>query len=50
MIGPFSPKSRMRHIAHNPTGELVYIITEKIKECKLHKKENNAINSRTNSK
>jgi hypothetical protein len=49
-MGPFSPKSKMRHIAHNPTGELIHILTKEVKKCNLLKRKNNEINSRTNSK
>jgi hypothetical protein len=49
-MGPFTPKSKLKYLAHNPTGELVNILTERVKECRLQKTKDNAINSRTNSK
>lgn len=41
------PKSKLKYIAHNPTGELIRIFTEKIKTKKNIGYESN---SRTNSK
>jgi len=46
-VKTFPQKSRLKHIAHNPTGELIRIITEKFKE---NKKRGYETNSRTNSK
>ena len=40
-------KSKLKHIAHNPTGELVRIITEILKNKKNTGYESN---SRTNSR
>jgi hypothetical protein len=28
------PKSRLRHLTHNPTGELIWVITKAIKKIK----------------
>ena len=42
----FPHKSRTRYIAHNPTGELVWVITTKIK--KIIKNKSYESNRRTN--
>ena len=44
----FPHKSRTRYIAHNPTGELVWAITKKIKSIKKQKNKSYETNSRAN--
>ena len=39
----FPHKSKLRYIANNPSGELVYILSKRIKYCKLKKQRKNRL-------